>query len=576
MSKPNFEPNYLSPLATNRVKKIFFIFVFGLLMGAIMAFFANVFVNTVTIISSYRQEINILKVSILGVSFNFFPILTLCAAALLIISIKKMFGIARWNGPADTIYAAHRTDNELDIKVGYLSSLTALLSASGGAAVGLYGPLVHLGGTIGTTLKKLTRDLLSIDVFLGCGVAGAISAGFGAPLAGIIFAHEAILRHFSMRALAPIAIASFTANAVTEKIFRTSSAFETTVATPELASILPASLICSPLFAISAIIFMLSMRWFIQKLPNLNISPTALIFSGATICGLTGAIFPQVLGLGTDSIVNMLGGSLSVNLIITILVLKILLTSLCLGSGLFGGIFAPALFIGTATGSILGKAFAFVGFSSAGAILPFCGMAAVGGAIIGAPITAVLIILEMTGSYELGVATMASVAGCCLITHLFFGHSFFDRQLMDRGINIHLGRGHLKLMQEPVIKYTTKNYCSLTDYETVNDALNKMTSRGFTEAYVLTDNQKFVGKLLINDLIAAKVDARASKHLTEQPLIIEPELSVLQSIEACRTFVGESIPIVDSQKNFKGVISEADLFNAYLDLDKQIKDLENG
>ena len=569
--------NHLSPLATNRVRKIFFIFVFGLLMGSIMAFFANIFVNTVTFISSYRQEINTFNVYLIGKNLNLLPIITLLIAASLIISIKKLFKVDRWNGPADTIYAAHRTDNELDLKVGYLSSLTALLSASGGAAIGLYGPLVHLGGTIGTTLKKLTRDLLSIDVFLGCGVAGAISAGFGAPLAGIIFAHEAILRHFSMRALAPISIASFTANAVTEKIFKKSSAFETNIISPELANILPASLICSPIFAISAIIFMLSMRWFAQTLPKFKIAPTLLIFFGAIICGLVGVFFPEVLGLGTASIVNMLAGEFSIDFVLTILILKILLTSICLASGLFGGIFAPALFIGTATGSILGQIFSLFGFSGTSAILPFCGMAAVGGAIIGAPITAVLIILEMTSSYELGVATMASVAGCCLITHLFFGHSFFDRQLMDRGINVHLGRGHLKLMQEPVIKYRTHQYCSVSEDESVRNALDRLTSDGFTEAYILSKDKTFLGKLLINDLISAKGSDMAVKHVSSDPLTLEPELSVLQSIEACRTFVGESIPIiVESNKSFKGVISEADLFNAYLDLDKQIKDMENG
>ena len=137
--------NHLSPLATNRARKIFFIFVFGLLMGAIMAFFANFFVNTVSLISTYRHEISTFTISVAKKEINYFPLITLPTVALIIISMKKIFSIDRWNGPADTIYAAHRTDNELDLKVGYLSSLTALLSASGGASVGLYGPLVHLG-----------------------------------------------------------------------------------------------------------------------------------------------------------------------------------------------------------------------------------------------------------------------------------------------------------------------------------------------------------------------------------------------------------------------------------------------
>ena len=546
-------------------------------MGGLMALCANVFVSTVAFISTYRHGIDIFKISIQGFDLNYLPIISLIIAASLIILIKKGFKIVRWNGPADAIYAAHRTDNELDTKVGYLSTLVALISTSGGASVGQYGPLVHLGATIGTSLRALTKGLLSTDVFLGCGVAGAISAGFGAPLAGIIFAHEAILRHFSMRALAPIAIASFTASAVTEKIFHKASILETTSQAPELANILPATLICSPIFAVAAILFMLSIRFFTKIAGQSGISPTYLIYGGAIICGIVGMFFPQILGLGTQSIVDMLSGSFTLTLVFTILVLKILMTAVCLSTGLYGGVFSPALFIGTATGSILGKVFTTFGFLGAGSILPFCGMAAVGGAIIGAPVTAVIIILEITGSYALGVSTMASVAGCCLITHLFFGHSFFDRQLIDRGINVNLGRGHLKLMEEPVLKYTSQDFCQISKFDNVQNALKKMVAKECTESYILNDKNEFLGKIVINDLIGTNGSDTAVKHISKEPLVLNPEFSVLQSIEACRSFVGESIPIVEPELQiFKGVISEADLFSAYLDLDKQIKDLENG
>ena len=380
-----------------------------------------------------------------------------------------------------------------------------------------------------------------------------------------------------MRALAPIAIASFTASAVTEKIFKKSSILETNSQIPELANILPATLICSPIFACAAILFMISIRFFTKYAGQSQISPTRLIYGGAIICGIIGMFFPQILGLGTQSIVDMLSGNFTLSFVLTILILKILMTSLCLGTGLYGGVFSPALFIGTATGSILGKIFTAFGFFGAGSVLPFCGMAAVGGAIIGAPVTAVIIIVEITGSYELGISTMASVAGCCLITHLFFGHSFFDRQLIDRGINVNLGRGHLKLMEEPVLKYASQDYCEINKSDKVKNALKKMIARNATESYVLDEKRQFLGKLLINDLIGTNEAESVLKHIIKEPLILTPDLSVLQSIEACRSFIGESIPIVDPElQKFNGVISEADLFSAYLDLDKQIKDLENG
>jgi CIC family chloride channel protein len=291
--------------------------------------------------------------------------------------------------------------------------------------------------------------------------------------------------------------------------------------------------------------------------------------------------FPEILGLGTNSVVNMLSGNFTLSFVMAILILKILMTGICLGFGLFGGVFSPALFVGTATGSILGKFFTIIGFTGAGTILPFCGMAAIGGAIIGAPISAVLIILEITGSYELGLATMASVAGCCLITHLFFGHSFFDRQLMDRGINVHLGRGHLKLMAEPVNLYVSNDFCSLEKNLPAKVAIKKLLDKNLTEGYILDSDNTFLGKVLITDLIKNRQKFQKSDSLNNffltDPLVLNSDLSVLQSIEACRTFVGESIPVVDINTNhFEGVISEADLFSAYLDLDKQIKDLESG
>ena len=132
-----------------------------------------------------------------GVDLHYAQVITLSLAAILIYLVKRGLAIGRWQGPADTIYGAHRPDNELDVKTGLSSTVAAFISASGGASVGQYGPLVHFGAVIGSACKRFLRVKFSTDVFIGCGVAAAISAGFGAPIAGVVFAHEAILRHFS-------------------------------------------------------------------------------------------------------------------------------------------------------------------------------------------------------------------------------------------------------------------------------------------------------------------------------------------------------------------------------------------
>ena len=119
-------------------------------------------------------------------------------SAIIILTVKKTLHISRYHGPADVILTAHSNEENLDPKTGCLSTFAAFVSASGGASVGQYGPLVHFGGVMGSLFRRVTGGIFSMDVFIGCGVAGAISAGFGAPIAGIVFAHEAIIKHFSL------------------------------------------------------------------------------------------------------------------------------------------------------------------------------------------------------------------------------------------------------------------------------------------------------------------------------------------------------------------------------------------
>ena len=131
--------------------------------------------------------------------------------------------------------------------------------------------------------------------------------------------------------------------------------------------------------------------------------------------------------------------------------LKLVLTALCIGFGMFGGVFSPALFVGAAAGAICGRIMAALGIIGAAPTLSICGMAAVASAVIGAPVSGVVIILEMTVSYEFALAAMLSIVVAIMVSNLLFGHSFFDRQLLDRGIDVAQGRGHIEMMEIPIV-----------------------------------------------------------------------------------------------------------------------------
>ena len=176
--------------------------IIGSILGLVGASAAHYFRVGIVLISDGFSQI-------ISTSYGFFYyVFTLTVAALIVHQVKKLNTGKPFQGIADSIFYAHRPDNEADIKSGILSTLAAFISAGGGASVGQYGPLVHFGSTIGSWLKEKLPFQLSLDLYIGGGVAAAISSGFGAPLAGMVFAHEAIMRHYSHKAVLSIAIAS--------------------------------------------------------------------------------------------------------------------------------------------------------------------------------------------------------------------------------------------------------------------------------------------------------------------------------------------------------------------------------
>jgi CIC family chloride channel protein len=179
------------------------------------------------------------------------------------------------------------------------------------------------------------------------------------------------------------------------------------------------------------------------------------------ICSLIGFFVPEVLGLGPGTIQEMLSLQFGVTTLLVFLVSKLIVTaaSTCFGFSL--GIFSPCLFLGAAAGGVSAYAVGLFGIPVSLPIFMVCGMAAISGAVIGAPIAVLVIVIEMTMSYDLAVATMISVGTCSLITFSFGGYSLFDQQLEMRSININAGRVVLKLLEMRVDDLSQTNFVKI-------------------------------------------------------------------------------------------------------------------
>ncbi|MDG1986505.1 MAG: chloride channel protein [Halieaceae bacterium] len=546
------------------------------LIGAAMSLVTNMFVSGVEAVGALRAQDTFFKLEIKGQLFSVGSVVFLWITAFAVYFVKTSLGIKAWAGPADSIYAAHQSREPLDLKRGFGSTFAAFLSASGGAAVGQYGPLVHFGATMGVWVKRFLSPSLSNEVYLGCGVAAAISAGFNAPIAGIIFAHEAILRLFSIRAVAPISIAAITASAVDRFLFPSDVTFAIEAVLPPLIEILPALIAITPILSLVALAFMLSLRTAQRTAAKFRGPPFVLTFLAATLCGLLGVFLPDVLGLGMVQIKQMLSGEFALSMLVLLLLGKLVATTLCIGFGLFGGVFGPAIFIGIAAGGVLGGVAEALGLSNFALVASVASMAAVSASVIGAPITATIIILELTQSYEFAVAAMVTVMLCNLITQRVFALSFFDRQLLDRGVDLRGGREAIHLNQIFSSELATNDGIVLDSTTDGNQARAILEERSLTEAYICGEGGVLMGKVSLFHTLKAQNNP-VKDYMDTDPFFLSGTDTLAHAMSKVANFVGESIPIVDKETGILiGTVTEGDLFNAVIGVQGEIVKQERG
>lgn len=484
-------------------------------------------------------------------------------AGILVSVIYKIANLDRWHGPAESILAAHIPEKRPDTEAGLLSTLASAISLAGGASVGQYGPLVHFGGVIGDYISKLTRDQTSPHILLACGAASAISSGFGAPIAGLIFAHEVIVRHFSLKAVAPILISSIVAHTVSTEFYGGEPLFQSEIGgISELFEIFP--LIIIGIF--SGLIASIYMRGLTGYLPIPKKIPSYLLpIIAGIICGITGLFIPEVLGLGSETIQSLLVEEKTINTLIILLFAKLFLTVLCIRLNLFGGIFSPALFIGASLGCVIAIIFGLILPDTNIPLFAVAGMAAVTGSVIGGPISTMMIMFELTSDYQVALGAGISICFANLVSSKIYGHSAFDQILLNRNIDIQIGRDSLQLQSIKVGSIIRKDYIRLSAEHTTNDMIKILSKAKSSEGYIIDPKGILIGKIFLPELLLIESKTMPpNSNLYKKYLSLNENKNILQAIEKIKNFVGESVPVVDNKKHIIGVITESDLFNQLL------------
>ena len=542
----------------------------GVILGIGGAFAAQGFRLGIVLVSDYSERLFARDPNI------FFYLITLSLALVLVHYSRILINGKPFQSVSDSIYLAHKANNETDLKVGFISTFAAFFSASGGASIGQYGPLVHFETTLGAWLKKTVPFNFTPDLYIGAGVAASISSGFGAPLAGLIFAHEAILRHYSHKSILAIATASGIAYAVSTGIWGDTNIINVSSENFNLLLILVISFLAGPIFGLIAILYMKSLLFFAKLASSDKLSVFFKYLIGVLSLSIIGHFMPEVMGLGAETVTGVLNSSYTLIFLVIILIGKILATSISLNFGFFGGVFSPAILVGAAAGAVVSTFLVTVGvFEDFQQAFVISGIAAVAGAVIGAPICMVIIVLELTNSYAYALASLVGLAISVGYVQVRFGSSYFDVQLLNRGIDISDGRTGLFMTETDILRFAETNFHTIRESETVESAVSLMSKIDQSELIVVNQSGEFIGKTNSLSLFNKEGSLSSAEVIDKDCVFIDHDASLQSAMEIASNFVGEVIPIVHSDQNKAvAIITEGAIFQAYLSKQNQTVEME--
>jgi CIC family chloride channel protein len=462
---------------------------------------------------------------------------------------------ARGHGVPEVMYAVNRLGGRMRPQVPIVKSLASAICIGSGGSVGREGPIVQIGSALGSVTGQLMRVSEShLRLLVACGAAGGISATFNAPLAGVFFALELILRNFETRSFGLVVLSSVTADAIGRAAFG-SHAFLS----------LPAFTFSSPLelllYAGLGVLATGVGLGFVRVLyAGEDISdriwngrpdwlrPAA----GGVLLGLLLLAVPEMFGVGYSVLQLAISGHYIVLALLGLLAAKILATSLTMWIGGSGGVFAPSLFMGAMLGSAYGAVAHDVvpGVAVAAGAYGLVGMGAVFASSARAPITAVLIIFELTGDYRIILPLMVAIIVATALSNHLTKDTIYTLKLRRRGIDIDDTAQTPTLMaQISVSEAMGKLPRPLTPEQPLRAVLERFAGERAKALPVIDPDGALLGIVTAADVEQAISTSR--EGLTASSLVHEtPELRVDESLEdAVRALAltdDEDLPVLDA------------------------------
>ncbi|MEM7732220.1 MAG: chloride channel protein [Pseudomonadota bacterium] len=424
--------------------------VIALIIGIAAGFAANLFRMTVNQLQRWvygTDNVALLHSFAETLPWYWILIIPICGGLVVGLILHVFTPDGRARSVADVIEGAALGEGRVETKAGVASMFASIITLGTGGSSGREGPVVHMAGVISTWVSdRIKASGLTSRDLLGCAVAAAVSASFNAPIAGALFALEVVLRHFALHAFAPITIAAVSGAVIARWQFGEVAEFALPVASMlEFYVELPAFLLLGILCGLVASALMYAV-FFAEDTGNLVQERIGLprwlrpVVAGAMLGGIA-IWFPHIIGVGYETTFAALNGALVLHEAVVFTVLKVVAVAITLGGRMGGGVFSPSLMVGALVGLAFGLVATSIFPESSGSanVYALAGMGAVSASVLGAPISTTLIVFELTGDWQIGLAVMVAVSISSALSANLVTRSFFLTQLERRGVRLAAG-----------------------------------------------------------------------------------------------------------------------------------------
>jgi len=557
-----------------------FIIFLSIVVGVAVGFAAVLIKNLVHFIQTQLEDLTIDKNNYL---YFIYPMVGISLVVLFIRYINRR---SVGHGIPSVLYAISKNNGLLHQHNLYSSIISSSLTVGFGGSVGLEGPTVATGAAIGSNVGRwLHLSYRQVILLLGCASAGAMAAIFKAPIAAIVFALEVIMLDLTMAALVPLLLSSATAALTSYFFLGQNVLYSFSIQEPFNLNELHFYLIFGVLTGLVCVYFTkiyLLITGLFEKIKR----KSHRLFIGGSILGLLVFLLPSLYGEGYEIINQSLHGDYSylqgsilhellgesflgiAILLIIILLMKVVATSVTFGSGGVGGIFAPTLFTGTTTGLLFANIFNRMGFDLSTSNFAFVGMAGLIAGVIHAPLTAIFLIAEITGGYQLFMPLMLVSTISYATVRVFVSNSVYTIQLAKRGelMTHHKDKALLMLMKvEDLIE---RDFNTISPSDSLGE-LVKIIAKAHRNIFpVVEEDNTFRGIVKLDDIrniifkpeMYDKVHVKDIMFMPEYTVIINENMEeVAQKFQVSGRF---NIAVVKEGK-YMGFISRAKTFSSY-------------